>query len=61
MTDIILKVENLEAHYGKIAALKGISFNVRMDQIVTLLGGNGAGKSTTLKHFLVLCARQAGR
>ena len=49
MSDVILKVEDMEAHYGKIAALKGISFEVREGQIVTLLGSNGAGKSTTLK------------
>jgi len=61
MTDIILKVENLEAHYGKIAALKGISFNVRMDQIVTLLGGNGAGKSTTLKTLSGLMRATSGK
>jgi len=61
MTDIILQVENLEAHYGKIAALKGISFNVRMDQIVTLLGGNGAGKSTTLKTLSGLMRATSGK
>jgi len=61
MTEIILKVENLEAHYGKIAALKGISFNVRNDQIVTLLGGNGAGKSTTLKTLSGLMRATSGK
>ena len=49
MGDVILKVENMEAHYGKVAAIKGISFEVREDHVVTLLGSNGAGKSTTLK------------
>jgi len=49
MSDVILKVENMEAYYGKIAALNGISFEVREGQVVTLLGSNGAGKSTTLK------------
>ncbi|MCL2759932.1 MAG: ABC transporter ATP-binding protein [Treponema sp.] len=58
---MILQVENLEAHYGKIAALKGISFNVRMDQIVTLLGGNGAGKSTTLKTLSGLMRATSGK
>ncbi|MCL2444065.1 MAG: ABC transporter ATP-binding protein, partial [Treponema sp.] len=61
MTDVILKVENLEAHYGKIAALKGISFEVRMDQIVALLGGNGAGKSTTLKTLSGLMRATSGK
>jgi len=61
MGDVILKVENLEAHYGKIAALKGISFEVSSDQIVTLLGSNGAGKSTTLKTVSGLMRASAGK
>ena len=61
MDQVILKVENLEAHYGKIAALKGISFEVRSDQIVTLLGSNGAGKSTTLKTLSGLMRATAGK
>ena len=61
MSEIILKVENLEAHYGKIAALKGISFEVGGDQIVTLLGSNGAGKSTTLKTLSGLMHPSAGK
>ena len=47
--ELLLKVENLETHYGKVAALNGISFEAREGQIVTLLGSNGAGKSTTLR------------
>jgi len=61
MSEVILKVENLEAHYGKIAALKGISFEVRQGQIVTLLGSNGAGKSTTLKTLSGLMHPSAGK
>ena len=61
MGDVILKVENLEAHYGKIAALKGLSFEVESDQIVTLLGSNGAGKSTTLKTISGLMSASAGK
>ncbi|MCL2874205.1 MAG: ABC transporter ATP-binding protein [Defluviitaleaceae bacterium] len=61
MGEVILKVENLEAHYGKIAALKGISFEVASDQIVTLLGSNGAGKSTTLKTVSGLMRASAGK
>ena len=60
-TEVILKVENMEAHYGKIAALKGISFEVRQGQIVTLLGSNGAGKSTTLKTLSGLMRPSAGK
>ena len=61
MSEAILKVDNMEAHYGKIAALKGISFEVRQGQIVTLLGSNGAGKSTTLKTLSGLMRPTAGK
>ena len=61
MSDVILKVENMEAHYGKVAALKGISFEVRENQIVTLLGSNGAGKSTTLKTISCLMRATKGK
>jgi len=45
----MLEVENVHAYYGKIHALKDISLNVEKGEIVTLIGANGAGKSTTLK------------
>lgn len=45
----MLKVENLNVYYGKIHALKDISFDVKEHEIVALIGANGAGKSTTLK------------
>jgi branched-chain amino acid transport system ATP-binding protein len=61
MSEAILKVENMEAHYGKIVALKGISFVVNQGQIVTLLGSNGAGKSTTLKTISGLMRPSAGK
>ena len=61
MGEVILKVENLEAHYGKVAALKGINFEVESDEIVTLLGSNGAGKSTTLKAISGLLRASAGK
>jgi branched-chain amino acid transport system ATP-binding protein len=47
----LLTVEGLESYYGNIQALKGISFDVPEGAIVTLLGANGAGKSTTLKSI----------
>ena len=46
---IMLKVTDLKVNYGGIEALKGISFEVQQGQIVTLIGANGAGKSTTLR------------
>ena len=45
----LLELENVHTYYGNIHALKGISINVNEAEIVTLIGGNGAGKSTTLK------------
>lgn len=45
----ILSVENLEVFYGSIQAIKGISFQVNQGEVVSLIGCNGAGKSTTLK------------
>ena len=46
---MLLEVKNLEVFYGRIQAIKGISFHVEEGEIVTLIGANGAGKSTTLK------------
>ena len=50
----MLRVKNLKAAYGKIEALHGISFHVEQGEIVTLIGANGAGKSTTLKALMRL-------
>ena len=61
MSNLLLQVENLETHYGKIAALCGISFEVHEGQIVTLLGSNGAGKSTTLKTISGLIPSSSGK
>ena len=57
----ILKVENLETYYDKVAALNGVSFEVKQGQVVTLLGSNGAGKSTTLRTLSGLVRAAAGR
>ena len=45
----VLKIDNLEAYYGPIMAIRGVSLEVREGQIVTILGANGAGKTTLLK------------
>jgi branched-chain amino acid transport system ATP-binding protein len=61
LSSTILKVENLETYYGKVAALKGISLEVRQGQVVTLLGSNGAGKSTALRTISGLISPAAGK
>ncbi len=60
MSSTILDIENLETYYGKIHALRSISFSVREGQIVTLLGANGAGKSTTLRAISGLIRSTSG-
>ncbi len=57
----LLEVENLHVYYGQIHALKGISLQVEPGKIVTLLGANGAGKSTTLKTISGLLRPRQGR
>jgi branched-chain amino acid transport system ATP-binding protein len=57
----ILRVENVRSFYGTIEALKGISIEVREREIVTLLGANGAGKSTTLRSINGLVRPRYGR
>ena len=57
----LLKVTNLVVSYGGIEALKGISFEVEQGQIVTLIGANGAGKSTTLRTISGLVPPKDGR
>ena len=50
-SDIVLSVDDVHTFYGSIEALKGISLEVREGEIVTLIGANGAGKSTTLRSI----------
>jgi branched-chain amino acid transport system ATP-binding protein len=56
----LLSVENLCVCYGAIQALKGISFHVDAGEVVTLIGGNGAGKSTTLRTISGLLSPRQG-
>lgn len=60
MSETILEIKDLETHYGKIHALRGISFSVEAGEIVTLLGANGAGKSTTLRAISGLIKTTSG-
>ena len=57
----MLKVTDLKVSYGGIEALKGISFSVEQGQIVTLIGANGAGKSTTLRTISGLVKPASGK
>lgn len=56
----MLKVEDLHVYYGSIHAIKGISFEVEEGEIVTLIGANGAGKSTTLNTVSGLLKPRSG-
>jgi branched-chain amino acid transport system ATP-binding protein len=60
MSNTILEINNLETHYGKIHALRGISLSVEAGEIATLLGANGAGKSTTLRAISGLIRPTSG-
>ena len=56
----MLSIKNLSVHYGGIHALRGISFDVPAGKIVTLIGANGAGKSTTLNSIVGLVKADGG-
>ena len=58
--DPILKVDNINVYYGSIHAIKGVSFEVNEGEIVTLIGANGAGKSTTLNTIAGLLHSRTG-
>ena len=60
MADTLLKVDNINVYYGNIHAVKGISFEVNQGEIVTLIGANGAGKSTTLQTVSGLLRSRTG-
>ena len=56
----MLELRDVEVHYGNIRALKGVSLSVAEGELVTLIGSNGAGKSTTLKTISGLLRPKAG-
>jgi branched-chain amino acid transport system ATP-binding protein len=56
----VLVIENLNTYYGEIHAVKGISIEVKKGSITTLIGANGAGKSTTLKTIVGLLTPKVG-
>ena len=60
MSNTILSVNNLQVNYGGIEAVKGISFDVTEGDIVTLIGANGAGKSSTLRSIVGLVKPKSG-
>ena len=56
----LLEVKNLEVYYGVICALKGISFEVNEGEIVSLIGANGAGKTTMMQSVVGLIPKKNG-
>ena len=61
MPEAVLSIQDLRVNYGGIEAVKGISFEVPKGDIVTLIGANGAGKSTTLRTVAGLVKARSGR
>ena len=57
----LLEVSDIRARYGAIEALKGVSLTVEREEVVTLIGANGAGKSTTLRSISGLTPASAGK
>lgn len=60
MSDALLDVRDLHAFYGESHILHGVNFSVKKGEVVTLLGRNGAGRTTTLKSILGLVGRRTG-
>jgi branched-chain amino acid transport system ATP-binding protein len=56
----LLKVENLEAWYGESHVLHGMTFDIHPGEVVTLLGRNGVGKSTTMRSIMGIVGKRAG-
>jgi len=58
--DVLLDVRDVHTHYGSLHVLKGVSYEIREGEIVSLLGGNASGKSTTMKTILGLVRPSTG-
>ena len=61
MSDMMLKVDNINVYYGQIHTLKDVSIEVKKGEIVALIGANGAGKTTTLRTISGLLRSKTGR
>ena len=61
MAAILLELEGIESGYGKKTVLQGVALRVHEAEVVTVLGHNGAGKSTTLKTILGLLPARSGQ
>lgn len=59
-TEVLLELRDVHSYYGKIHALKGLSFTVGRGEIIALIGGNGAGKTTTLRTVSMLKTPKQG-
>lgn len=57
----MLKVENLSVHYGMIQAVRDVSFEVNEGEVVSLIGANGAGKTSILRTIQVWCVQVLGK
>ena len=57
----MLRIENLNVHYGGIHALRGVNMHIEQGKIISLIGANGAGKSTTLRSIMGLVPKSDGK
>ena len=57
-SEVLMSIKNLQVFYGAIHALKGISFEINVGEIVSLIGSNGAGKTSTLRAICGLAEAQ---
>jgi branched-chain amino acid transport system ATP-binding protein len=58
--DVLLSVEDLAVAYGKVAAVQGISFDLRKGEVLAILGANGAGKSSVVRELMGMAPMAGG-